>query len=244
MKTEFKKYKQSSLLIVALIISLLGFLRINTVFASNDNMPEMNNTSAEPFELVATYKKSDIDSNTFSIIKNIATIDNTVVMEVKGNDVTLIKIYMGDKDIPGLNSNKKIIPFVNNQIKKIDFKSALSIMDNHNGESDNKNGSILLRSYPGQKYSGQHVKAGTHVHCNRFNGSYSDHKWWKESDARAWKDFWCSDCDSQGGIYGCIQSGNKKCDGLNAHGHGVHDCSAWKGGDKHHNWPKTCWYRN
>lgn len=57
MKTEFKKYKQSSLLIATLIISLLVFLRINTVFASNDNMPEMNNTSAEPFELVATYKK-------------------------------------------------------------------------------------------------------------------------------------------------------------------------------------------
>lgn len=56
-------------------------------------MPEMNNTSAEPFELVAIYKKSDIDSNTFSIIKNIATIDNTVVIEVKGDDVTLIKIY-------------------------------------------------------------------------------------------------------------------------------------------------------
>ncbi len=47
-------------------------------------MPEMNNTSAEPFELVATYK-------------NIATIDSAVVMEVKGNDVTPIKIYMGDK---------------------------------------------------------------------------------------------------------------------------------------------------
>ena len=53
----------------------------------------MNNTSTEPFELVAIYKKSDIDSNTFSIIKNIATIDNTVVIEVKGDDVTLIKIY-------------------------------------------------------------------------------------------------------------------------------------------------------
>ena len=53
----------------------------------------MNNTSAEPFELVAIYKKSDTDSNTFSIIENIATIDNTVVIEVKGDDVTLIKIY-------------------------------------------------------------------------------------------------------------------------------------------------------
>ena len=117
-------------------------------------------------------------------------------------------------------------------------------MDNHNGESDNRNGSILLRSYPGQKYSGQSVKVGTHVHCNRFNGSYSDHKWWKEADPRAWKDFWGSDCDSQGGIYGCIQNRNKKCDGLNVRGHGVHNCSAWKGGEKHHNWPKTCWYRN
>lgn len=53
----------------------------------------MNNTSAEPFELVATYKKSDIDSDTFSIIKNMATIDSAVVIEVKGDDVTLIKIY-------------------------------------------------------------------------------------------------------------------------------------------------------
>lgn len=42
-------------------------------------------------------------------------------MEVKGNDVTLIKIYMGDKDIPELAYNKKIIPFVNNQIRKLQF---------------------------------------------------------------------------------------------------------------------------
>ena len=41
----------------------------------------MNNTSAEPFELVATH------------IKNIATIDSAVVIEVKGDNVTLIKIY-------------------------------------------------------------------------------------------------------------------------------------------------------
>ena len=97
--------------------------------------------------------------------------------------------------------------------------------------------------YSGQ-YDGEKVKTGAHVHCNRFNGTKSDHRYWKKSNPKAWIDFYHSDCDYHAGKYGCADFGNmSKCDGLDKRGKGVKDCSSWSGNPKHKNWPKTCWYR-
>lgn len=121
-------------------------------------------------------------------------------------------------------------------------------MDAGNGLQNIQEGSPLFlygqSAYAGQR-NGQHVSVGTHVHCNRFNGVNSDHRYWKHSDARSWVDFYKSDCYYHALAYNCSMLGkNVKCDGLNIHHKGVHNCSSWKGGQAHKNWPKTCWYRN
>ncbi|ARU63676.1 hypothetical protein CBW65_23630 [Tumebacillus avium] len=97
-------------------------------------------------------------------------------------------------------------------------------------------------SYPGQTYSGQPVYTGNHVHCNRFNGIASDHRYWswKTDWSKAIADFVGSDCDAALIAYGCPlpPTADNLCDGLNAQGNGVHDCSDAKG------WPNTAWWRN
>lgn len=95
--------------------------------------------------------------------------------------------------------------------------------------------------YPGQTYDGQPVYTGDHVHCNRFNGVYSDHKYWSWSSwAKAISDFYQSDCDYNLMFYGCPTppAADTLCDGLNSQGKGVHDCSDYR------NWPATAWWRN
>lgn len=138
-------------------------------------------------------------------------------------------------------------------VKNINFSDYIGDMDESNQDMSNMEmhpnimdpGQGGGGAYPGQTYSGEPVKTGTHVHCNRFNGPNSDHKYWSKFDPRAWKDFYHSDCDYHALKYSCSDfSSMSKCDGLNVKGKGVHDCSAWSGGAPHYNWPKTAWYRN
>jgi hypothetical protein len=126
-----------------------------------------------------------------------------------------------------------------------DSSTDKSNMDATNSSIQSNSLTVVSLAYKGQTYSGQPVKKGTHVHCNRFNGPNSDHKCWNKINPKAWVDFWESDCDYHATKYGCSDFGSmSKCDGLNVKGKGVKDCSSWSGGAAHHNWPKTAWYRN
>jgi hypothetical protein len=228
-------------------VSLCSLLAIIFMFIINFNLVNADSIemqdSREPFETVATYKASDVSTDTLSLIKKIASADNTVTMEIKDGNLIIRRIYLGNSTIKDVFS-PTFIPFLNQNIKIINFNSALEKMDRDNGETNISEGDILTRSYKGQTRNGEHVSVGTHVHCNRFNGNNSDHRYWTHSDARSWSDFYYSDCDRHLMEYGCVMSGNSKCDGLNRKGNGVHDCSSWNGGPYHKNWPKTCWYRN
>ncbi|ARU60309.1 hypothetical protein CBW65_03945 [Tumebacillus avium] len=94
-------------------------------------------------------------------------------------------------------------------------------------------------SYAGPSV-GQYCYTNQPVHCNRFNGLYSDNRYWPQTDARALNNFRYSDCDYNFSLYGCPSPfADTLCDGLNAQGKGVHDCSSVKAG-----WSMWFWPRN
>ncbi|KRK69362.1 hypothetical protein [Lentilactobacillus buchneri] len=126
-------------------------------------------------------------------------------------------------------------------VRVLDYSDVIQNMDEANGDSNTPNGT-LLGAYPGQNV-GDHVSTGTHVHCNRFNGPKSDHRYWSHSSAKGLADFAGSDCYWHLAEYGCYEYSMGRCDGLNHKNKGVHDCSSWSGGLFHSNWPKTAWYR-
>lgn len=64
-------------------------------------------------------------------------------------------------------------------VRVLDYSDVIQNMDEANGDSNTPNGT-LLGAYPGQNV-GDHVSTGTHVHCNRFNGPKSDHRYWSHS---------------------------------------------------------------
>ena len=128
--------------------------------------------------------------------------------------------------------------------KVINFSDFVGSMDGKDDDKIKDGTSFYSASYKGQK-DGQKVKKGTHVHCNRFNETKSDHRYWSKKHPKAYVDFYKSDCWYHAKAYKCSSIGKMtKCDGLNVKKKGVKDCSSWKGKPKHKNWPKTAWYRN
>lgn len=207
-------------------------------------------------EVVANYELSSIPADTLKEMKEIAKEDSLVDFIQKGNTVTVEILFPNDKDIRKDGTTVKT-PFTTSFIrlpsqpkpKVIDFKSWIGSMDKDNGQSSVRLGTMFIAvpssggGYSGQN-NGDRVKTGAHVHCNRFNGPNSDHRYWKKTDPRSWTDFYRSDCYYHWSKYGCSDLGTMtKCDGLDRRGKGVKDCSSWSGGPKHKNWPKTCWYR-
>lgn len=95
-----------------------------------------------------------------------------------------------------------------------------------------------MTGWTGQ-YDGEGVYDGDHVHCNRFNVPNSDHHYWTQLHPTALVDFVGSDCDNDAISYGCtsILSSDTACDGLDANGNGVYDCSDYS------DWPETAWFR-
>lgn len=236
-----------------LFLFILMFLAIGIVLILKINFVNAAETCPyDVVETVAEYNLNDVDIETMAKIKSIVSNENTVSMEIKDNKLVLKKVYSSS---PEIKNNPFAVSFIelNPQIKirRVNFIEALGKMDNANGESDIPDGTYITprKQWAGQN-SGDHVSVGTHVHCNRFNGTSSDHRYWSHFNPKAWVDFNNSDCDYHSQKYHCTMMGSltgKKpaCDGLNSLYHkGVKDCSAWKGGASHKNWPKTCWYRN
>lgn len=135
---------------------------------------------------------------------------------------------------------------------KLDYQKQANTNYNVDDDSENSSDSVELASssnlYPGQQ-SGHTYSEGVHVACNDFNGPSADHKWWKKTShpIKAAIDFAGSDCEHHLQAYKCAMSSyftssNHKCHGLKKSN--PTNCSAWKGGSKHKNWPHTLWYRN
>ena len=173
--------------------------------------------------------------------------NKNVKIDQKLNVVNIVKKINFD-DYMGKMSNMNM-PTMSDQTNKMDTQS--KTMEN-NSMSASLSGTTISPNVQCSPYScdpvykgqddGQYVPAGTHVHCNRFNGTFSDHTYWSESahPAKAAADFIGSDCDSAASYYGCssMSNGMVACDGLNVWGHGIHDCSQYFG------WPVTAWYEN
>ncbi|MFY2253780.1 hypothetical protein [Priestia megaterium] len=141
---------------------------------------------------------------------------------------------MNDKDMSDNNTKSMNMDMDTEKMDNMDMDSSTSTKPNFLAMA-----ATSSKSYVGQTYSGELVKTGTHVHCNRFNGTWSDHRYWSKSNPKAWKDFLGSDCDRGMNGYHCSSfSSMVVCDGLNRLGKGVKDCST------HNGFPATAWYRN
>ena len=69
--------------------------------------------------------------------------------------------------------------------KVINFSDFVGSMDGKDDGKIKDGTSFYSASYKGQK-DGQKVKKGTHVHCNRFNGTKSDHRCWSKKHPKAY----------------------------------------------------------
>ncbi|MGG4346621.1 hypothetical protein [Paenibacillus lautus] len=137
-------------------------------------------------------------------------------------------------------STKQVNSVSLNIIDNQDFGDLIESMDEANGITENS-GMSTYAMYPGQTYNGQPVYTGDHVHCNRLNGVFSDHKYWvyKSSPVAALQNFYMSDCDYALISWGCdTWGGDTTCDGLGVNTTSPYNCSL------HKSWPVTVWWRN
>ncbi|MGW7813010.1 hypothetical protein [Staphylococcus xylosus] len=226
----------SKVIVISLSILFCGLypLSLHTTDAK-----EIHHTEPDNIKLFAKYDKNQVDEETMNNFKEISKIDPHVfIKQEQGNVIVEDYVPNPDKKSETLKSDD------NSNTKVINFSDFVGNMDDNN-ENHMKDGTTLeSMSYKGQE-DGQKVKKGTHTHCNRFNGTKSDHRYWSKKHPRAFTDFYKSDCDYHAMAYGCSSIGSMtKCDGLNIRKKGIKDCSSWKGTPKHKNWSKTVWYRN
>lgn len=224
---------------------LAGILVLGTGMASLESnhahAEENHDNLPQNVKLVGTYNASQVDYQTMQQFKNIEKEDNNFHVIQKNNQIIV-------EDVLPNPDNKKVNETANRSAKMdtkvINFSDFVGSMDGKDDGKIKDGTSFYSASYKGQK-DGQKVKKGTHVHCNRFNGTKSDHRYWSKKHPKAYADFYKSDCWYHAKAYKCSSIGKMtKCDGLNVKKKGVKDCSSWKGKPKHKNWPKTAWYRN
>lgn len=226
-------------------LMLAGILVLGTGMASLESnhahAEENHDNPPQNVKLVGTYNASQVDSQTMQQFKNIEKEDNNFHVIQKNNQIIV-------EDVLPNPDNKKVNETANRSAKMdtkvINFSDFVGSMDGKDDGKIKDGTSFYSASYKGQK-DGQKVKKGTHVHCNRFNGTKSDHRYWSKKHPKAYVDFYKSDCWYHAKAYKCSSIGKMtKCDGLNVKKKGVKDCSSWEGKPKHKNWSKTAWYRN
>ena len=165
----------------SIILFLLAFTTL--FFTLKDSSTNVLAAEDITVEIVATYNY-----------------DKTISMKVKNGYLILTKVYSSSPELENnpLEASFVQLPDHSVNVKVANFNLALARMDAGNGLENIPSGSPLFiygqEAYAGQR-NGQHVSVGTHVHCNRFNGRHSDHRYWKHSDARVWIDFIGRDCD-------------------------------------------------
>lgn len=229
---------------------LISFFALFFCFlVSGNSQVSADTTSDKPqtIDIVAKFSISQADQKTLDLIQKIDDEDPNVTTSRNG-DTLRIDTIKSNASPESLELQKNVSPMMTRNVKTVDFGSLVENMDNMNGESTVSNGSpmddLTRKAYQGQD-DGQKVAVGTHVHCNRFNGTNADHKYWSKAHAKAYTDFYQSDCDYHLIAYGCSSICKMtKCDGLNKKGKGIKDCSSYSGGKAYKNWYKTAWYRN
>lgn len=201
------------------------------------NTPELNKTNSLNVIVVAQQKLSTLPKDDLNKLYAISEINKYFSVSIDGDTVTTTDTHLVTD-----RSTAKVITMtqlatsmdaLNGTKLKEGSKITPMVMDPGNGGG----GSSI--TYPNNG-DNQHVVTGTHVHCNRFNGPESDHRYHKNKlGTAAMMDWNQSDCYENLALYGCpLFSTDNKCDGLNSQKHGVHDCSSVR------HWPVTAWYRN
>ncbi|WP_368913277.1 hypothetical protein [Staphylococcus epidermidis] len=241
MKHVFKVF------LASMLATLLGCTVVTSHHAS---AAENHPSTKQDTKLVATYKTSQVDAKTMKQFKSIAKEDPNFHIKKQQGKVIIEELFPNPKK---QKSNYTANRSTDNHTRVLNFSDFIGNMDGNNTHNTSNNISTYSKHkgkvYKGPTKDGQHVKKGMHVHCNRFNGTKSDHRYWSKKHPRAYVDFYKSDCWFHASKYHCYSMNNPKgmvkCDGLNQLYHkGVKDCSSWKGKPKHKNWPKTAWYRN
>jgi len=203
----------------------------NLVIASNTTFADDNISSGTLVNDVhAEYSMQKTSPQKLKEIEEIASSDSTVNVTIKNNIIS-VDFYMPVSNIDTQSINKNE-PF--KVLRVIDFNTLMASMDDINETT-------LLRAarYKGQSRNGEYVPAGTPVHCNRFNGPHSNHRYYSRSsgDIQEATNWYKSDCFDKMHDYGCpLTKPDTKCDGLLKHG--AHNCSKLGG------WSVRCWYRN
>ena len=225
-------------LITKLILSSLFLASIGFGLSQTHISNAKEATNQQNIKLVGNYDMSQVSQKTMNDLKDIEKKDSNFHVIKKDNKVTV------EDTLPNPNPKDSTSNRSNENTKVINFSDFVGKMDGDNDKKMSEGTALYSKKYPGQ-HDGQKVKKGTHVHCNRFNGTKADHKYWSKKHPRAYVDFYKSDCWYHAKAYKCHSIGQmSRCDGLNGKKKGVKDCSSWKGKPKHKNWPKTAWYRN
>lgn len=128
-----------------------------------------------------------------------------------------------------LNTNVKISKDLNNIdiIKTIDFADFMKDMN-----PDEVEGTVGTMSEIGEKQY-----PGDYVHCNRFNGIYSDNVYYAHDSVKGLRNFIFSDCDYALFAYDCEKdyTSNTNCRGLQA-AYNYTNCSKALGHTQRYHW--------
>ncbi|WP_053594312.1 hypothetical protein [Lysinibacillus sp. FJAT-14222] len=163
------------------------------------------------------WKKTENGYEKFYPAKNGSLTINEQEVELTANGTFAINEDDANLDIQFKANGQEIKTNVKNDknksqsidlVKTINFKDFAKSMDGEMTSTENGKSS---RSEVGQKHS-----PGDRVHCNRFNGSVSNHRYYNHWDPRAWKNFVGSDCDYAFLSYDCQNdyTSNTNCRGL------------------------------
>lgn len=208
-----------------------------------------------------------VSSDNITVTENLGTSNNVDLkinnknvkvnnghFSVNLNKAKSFRYQVTDSGIAGKNTVAKATTDKHiNLVDQVSYSTMIKNMDSMNNmdtKATNQQSNLLSKldsmlilqvhasttRYSGQK-NGQKVKKGTHVHCNRFNGIHSNHRYYSRLKAQGWVNYYKSDCWYKHKAYKCpFTRADKKCDGLLKHK--AHNCST-KG-----HWSVTCWYRN
>lgn len=216
--------------------------QFNVKDTAPDTLKALKEIAAEDPDVTVLISKDNIEVNTYMPVSNDVKlkINGKKVNVVNGQFQVILKSFPQKgilryqvKDINTPYTNGKIQIDNNGNasiVNLVDFDEILASMDEMNDSTED-----LLKIGPKE---GHVVKAGTPVHCNRFNGPHSNHRYYgRSTNGQAYVNWYKSDCYDKWRDYGCpLIAADHKCNGLSKKH--PHNCSKLGG------WPVTCWFRN
>ncbi len=188
---------------------------------ASDTLKALKEIAAEDPDVTVLISKDTIEVNTYM------PVSNDVELKINGKKVNIVngqfqvtlsflpkksilRYQVKDINTPA-NKGKASVDNDGNAkiVNLVDFDEILTSMDEMNDDSTDS----LLRSTPKE---GRIVKAGTPVHCNRFNGPHSNHRYYgRTTNGQAYVNWYKSDCFDKWHAYGCpLTHADYKCNGL------------------------------